>query len=64
MEERITELEIQLAQSQETVRALDEVVIEQGRRIEALETEVRRLTAIAGGDAGGDAAAEQDASTY
>lgn len=64
MEERITELEIQLAQSQDTVRALDEVVIEQGKRIDALETEVRRLAAT-GRDAGGtDATPEQDAPTY
>jgi uncharacterized coiled-coil protein SlyX len=60
MEERITELEIQLAQHQETVRALDEVVVDQGRRIEALETEVRRLA----GSARATARDEGDAAAY
>ncbi len=44
MEERIDTLEMAMSYQEDTVRTLNEVVIDQGKKIEELELQIRKLT--------------------
>ncbi len=50
MEERLTEIEIQLAQQAETIRALHEVLVDQQRTLDALRAELVRLAGLVAGE--------------
>ncbi len=44
MEERLQDLEISFTYQEDTVRSLNEVVIDQGKKLEELEILIKKLT--------------------